>query len=349
MRQKLLLFSLVSVLLVGLLVIGCAPAAPTQVITLKYADQNPDVGWAGEHAAKPWLKQIEQATKGAVKTEAYFAQTLFKGADAWESLKANQSDIAWCFHGYWPNMTNLADVISLPFLGVPSGEVGSAVMWKLYEKFPSIQKQFADNKVLLLWTTGPYYMVSKKQVKTIDDIKGMKVRTIGGPPTEMMKALGGVPVMMGMPDTYLNLDKGVVDGVMQTWESLYSFKHYEIAKYLTLIPFHVAYFSQAFNTQKWNSLSPDIQKQIMSVGGLEGSKFWGKNMFDTAAEAVRSLIKEKKYELIEYTPPAAEMEKLRKVGGEPLWEVWVKAQEDKGFKEAREILNTTLQLLKDTK
>ena len=272
MKNKVLLVSLVMVLLDSLLVIGCAPAAPTEVITLKYADQNPDTGWAGIHAAVPWLKQIETATKGAVKTQGFFSQSLFKGGDAWEALKSNQADFAWCFHGYWAGMTSLADVIALPFLPIPSAEKASEVLWKLYEKYPSIQKQFADNKVVLVWTASPYFLLStKKQIKTMDDIKGLKVRTTGGPPTEMAKALGAVPTPMGMPDTYMNLDKGVIDAMLEPWESLYSFKHFEIAKYYTYIPFHVTYFSQSFSRASWDKLPKTVQDQIMSVGGLSGS------------------------------------------------------------------------------
>jgi seryl-tRNA(Sec) selenium transferase len=89
-----------------------------------------------------------------------------------------------------------------------------------------------------------------------------------------------------------------------------------------------------------------VQKKIMNVSGPVGSKFWGKNMFDTAAAEVRNIIKDKKFELVEYTIPAAEVEKFKKVGGEPLWEAWVKAMEDKGSKDARAILNDTLQFLK---
>lgn len=347
MNQRLFVWSLVFTLLASLLLAGCAPAAPTEVIKLKYADQNPDIGWEGTNAAKPWLKKIEDATRGAVKVEGYYSQSLFKGTDAWEGLKSNQADFAWCFHGYWANMTPLADVITLPFLPIPSGEKGSEVLWKLYEKYPSIQKQFADNKVVLTWTSNPYFLLTvNKQVKTMDDMKGLKIRTTGGPPTDMLKALGAVPTPMGMPDVYLNLQKGVIDGALLPWESIISFKQYEVVKYYTYAPFHAVYFTQAFNLQKWNSLNPDIQKGIMSVSGLEGSKFWGKNMFDTAAAAVRDIIKEKKYDMVEYTIPANELDKWRKVGGEPLWDSWVKQMEGKGYSDARDILNTTLQFLK---
>ncbi len=342
-----MLLSLVFVLMASLLVIGCAPAAPTQVITLKYANQNPEAGWDGQNASLPWLRQIEKATNGAVKMQGYFSQSLFKGADTWEALKANQADVAWCFHGYWAGMTSLADVIALPFMPVPSAEKGSEVLWKLYEKYPSMQKQFEANKVVLLWTSNPYFLVTtKKQVKTLDDLKGMKIRTTGGPPTEMTKALGAVPTPMGMPDVYMNLEKGVIDGALLPWEAILSFKLFEVGKYYTYAPFHVVYFSQSFSRASWDKLPKTIQDQIMSVSGVTGSKFWGKNMFDTAAKEVRNIIKDKKYEMIEYTLPAAELEKARKLTGEPLWEAWVKAQEGKGFKEARDILNTAVQLLK---
>lgn len=347
MKSKVVFLSLVFVLLASFLVIGCAPAAPTEVITIKYANQNPEAGWDGQNASLPWLKQIEKATNGAVKTQSFFSQSLFKGADTWEALKSNQADVAWCFHGYWAGMTSLADAIALPFLPVSSAEKASEALWKLYEKYPSVQKQFEANKVALLWTSSPYFLLTtKKQVKTLDDMKGMKIRTTGGPPTEMAKALGMVPTPMGMPDVYMNMEKGVIDGMLVPWEAIYSFKLYEVAKYYTYAPFHVTYFSQSFSRAAWDKFPKTIQDQIMSVSGLTGSKFWGKNMFDTAADAVKAAIKEKKYEMIEYTPPAAEVEKWRKAAGEPQWDIWVKAQEGKGFTDARDILNTTIQLLK---
>lgn len=348
MKNKILVLCIILVLSMSVVFAGCTSSAqPKTSVTLKYADQNAENGWEGSQAAVPWLKQMETATKGAVKFQGFYAQSLFKGTDAWEALKAGQADVAWCFHGYWANMTPLADVIALPFLPVPSAEKGSEVFWKLYEKYPSIQKQFEANKVVLTWSSNSYFLATcTKQVKTMNDIKGLKIRTTGGPPTDMIKALGAVPISMGMPDVYLNLEKGVIDGALLPWEALYSFKLYEVVKYITHAPFHAVYFTQAFNTKSWNNLSPEVQKQITSVCGLTGSKFWGKNMFDTAAKEVRNIVKEKKFELVEYTIPANEVANWSKLGGEPLWENWVKAQEAKGSTDARDILNTTLQLLK---
>ena len=129
------------------------------------------------------------------------------------------------------------------------------MLWKLYEKFPSIRKEFADVQPLMLWTSNPYFLLTtKKQVKTLEDLKGMKIRVTGGPPTEQIKALGAVPTPIPMPDIYQALDKGVIDGMGAPWEAIHGFRLYEVAKYYTMVPLSAVYFSLCTNKQKWKSL-----------------------------------------------------------------------------------------------
>ena len=341
-------------LVIALILGGCAgPAAtpaPKEVITLKYNNQNPEAGWDAQHSSKPMLRAIEEATGGRIKFEEYFGQTLTKGVDSWEATKSGIADLSWCFFGYWPGMTTVADVVALPFMPFQSAEQGSGILWQLYEKYPSLSAQMKDNKIVWLWTTSAYFLINnKREVKTMEDLKGLKLRVAGGPPTDQMKLLGVSPMMVGMPDTYVNIQKGVVDGMAIVWEAIYSFKQYEVVKYYSYAPLHSSYFAYAMNLNTWNSLPSDIQNQIMSVGGLKGSTFYGKNMFDTIEAEARATIKQGNYPMIEYTIPADELAKWTKVAGEPLWEAWVKAREAEGVKEAREILNTTLDLTKSYK
>ncbi|HJX13987.1 MAG TPA: TRAP transporter substrate-binding protein [Dehalococcoidales bacterium] len=319
------------------------------MITLRYADQNPKGGWEGQHAMLPWIERMEKATNGRVKFEIYDAQTLTKGPDTWEALKANVADVAWAFHGYWAGLTPLADVISLPSLAFKNAEHASGILWQLYEKYPSIRQQFAANHVLLTWTSNPYFLITTdKQIKTLDDFKGTKIRLTGGPPTELGKALGISPISVGMPDTYANLQKGVMDGMMIPWEAIYSFRQYEVVKYYTFFPSFVVYFTQSFSKAAWDKLPPDIQKQLESVGGLEGSKFWGKNMFDTAEGAAREAIKAGNYTMMESTLAAADVAKLEAMS-QPLWDKWVQDNVAAGHPEAAEILKTTQDLIKSYK
>ena len=256
--------------------------------------------------------------------------------------------MGWCFHGFWSGMTPLADAISLPALPFTEAEKGSEVLWKLYEKYPSIREQFKDNRVIQLWTSNPYILITtKKQVKTLDDIKGLKIRMTGGPPTEMMKAIGGVPMMISMRDNYISLQKGVTDGMGAPWEAIWQYRLYEVVKYYTEAPFPAVYFSTVINHNVWKKLPKNIQDAITKNGGLKGSTFMGKNYFDTAKADVMKTAKDFGFSMDNYyILPAAEKAKWLELGGKPVWDQWVKKMEDAGHPEAKEILDTAIQLCK---
>jgi TRAP-type transport system periplasmic protein len=380
--NKCLAWFLVSVLIAGLILSGCSSSAPasspsplpttsapipsvgpasspaskpvstpsptsTQVITLRYADQQAEGSWAGKNADAPWLKSMEDATGGRVKFQAFYSESLCKATDAWQATKNGVADVAWCWHGYWANLTPLADVLGLPFLPFKSGEQATGVFWQLLDKYPSLSQQFKDNKILLYYCGSPYYLITtKKQVKVMDDIKGLKIRVPGGGPTDMMKILGAVPVSMGMPDTYLNMQKGVIDGMGTVWEANMSFRQYEVAKYFTYIPLWVTYFTQAMNWDKWNSLPPDIQKALESVNGVKGSQRYTIGFNDSAGPAALAAAKNSGYSIVEYTVPPEEIQKWQAVGGKPLWDDWVKKTKAAGYPEAEQILNSILDLAK---
>lgn len=318
-------------------------------IKLRFAQQNPESGWSTQNCVIPWLEKVEKATDGRVEIEAYHGQTLAKGKDMWNAVQAGITDIGWCFHGYWPDLTPLADVISLPGLPFKTAEKGSAVMWQLYQKFPQLQKEFDDVKVLLFYTSAPYNLIMRnKAVKTLDDIQGQKIRMTAGPPTEMVRELGASATLIPMPDCYMSLQQGVIDGMGAPWEAVYVWRFYEVAEHYTEnVPFPAVYFSIAMNKKKWNSLPKDIQNDIMSVSGLEGSRFWGKNFMDE----MRSLALDKLEEVGKggnvYRLSDKERQRWIEEGAKPAQETWTNRMEKKGYDSAEKILDEAIRLSKE--
>jgi TRAP-type transport system periplasmic protein len=351
MKFKQCLPVLITLFLIGILILSglsinpeLSPNTPGSAFILKYADQNSIDGWEARYAAQPWLAQIEKATNQRVKIQTFYSESLVKGANSWAAVRLDIADMAWMFHGYWADQTPLTNVISLPLLPYKSARQASGILWALYEKYPSIRAEFQENHILLMWVSTPYFLVTaQKQVKSIDDLHGLKIRVPAGPQVEIMKQLGAIPVTIGMPDTYLYLEKGIIDSMTTAWESLLSFKQYELVRYYTYVPMFSVYFSQAINQKVWDSFPADIQYQIDGVCGLKGSLFWGENMFDTAAIVGHDVLRQQA-QMSEYNIPQVEMEKWEQTA-RPIWEDWVKKMTDNGHPEAREILNYILELI----
>ena len=250
-------------------------------------------------------------------------------------------DLAFVVPSYTPGEFPLTSFVDLPWL-FDSGMQASKVLWKVHEKY--LKDEYKDVVPLWMYTTEPgVFHTVKKQVKTLEDLKGLKIRMMGGPSTEQMKALGGIPVSVAMPENYMALQKGVIDGMGAPWEATNSFRLYEVVKYYTLgTNFPVVYFSLAVNKKKWNSLPKDVQDVLTKASGLEGAKFWGRNFFDTAKDACIAKAKKEGFEVNIYELPQEERAKWLEVGGKPVWDNWLNKMKKGGHPEAKEILDALL-------
>ncbi len=120
-------------------------------------------------------------------------------------------------------------------------------------------------------------LVTLKPVKTMEDLKGMKIRTIAGPSVDMLKALGAVPVVMPMPDVYMALQKGTLDGVMADWEPIQGFRFHEVAKYVTTnTPFSYSLFTLIMNKDKFNSLPRKPGPPLKNTAVWKPARPWPK-------------------------------------------------------------------------
>lgn len=270
-------------------------AAPLQAATykLRYVDQNPETGSAAQNATVPLMKKINEVTNGAVEIETYFGETLVKSRDTWDGLKNGIADIGWMSIAYWPGKAPMSDAFGLPGLKYKTASDLSGAMWKAYEKYPEMQQEFAKGGIrpLIFFCTEPYSLFTcKKLVKNLEDLKGMKIRSLGGAPTTQMKALGGIPLSIPMPDNYISLQKGVIDGLGAPAEAVINWRFFEVVSYSTKAPLPSAYHVMAVGEKQWQKLPAEIQEQIMSVCGYEGSRWYSEAYFTKFIEALPEVL-----------------------------------------------------------
>jgi tripartite ATP-independent transporter DctP family solute receptor len=133
----------------------------------------------------------------------------------------------------------------------------------------------ADN-----WYRLPKVLVTKRPVRTLDDLQGMKMRM----PSiktyfETWKALGAKPTTIPWAEAFLALKKGVVDGMDSPLGSVYGMKFYQAADYIGMTNHLVAPFDLLTNEKKYQEL-PEGHKKILIKAGKEAGDYYTKLVVD---------------------------------------------------------------------
>ncbi|MBW1800265.1 MAG: TRAP transporter substrate-binding protein [Deltaproteobacteria bacterium] len=313
------------------LVMGLFIASPMAVkaktINLRVASWMPAKS-VDSAIADYWTKMIQERTKGRVKCTVYKASALGFFKDHYDMAIKGISDISFFSFGLNPGRFPISEALHLPFV-VPSSAIGGKVFSQLYREFAPLRAEFGETQVLGLGTVDVWNIQSmKKPIKTMKDLKGLKIRVASGAASESVKALGGIPIGLPVPELYLSLQKGVVDGCVMSWEGIRSFKIYELLKYYTDAGGFTCLGQGLFmNKGAWNKLPPDIQK----IMGEESFNWWaeekGKMFHDKWAGESKALVKKRGGQI--YNLPPEEKKKWAAALA-PVREAWVKRVAAKG-------------------
>jgi TRAP-type C4-dicarboxylate transport system substrate-binding protein len=214
-------------------------------------------------AAMDWAKEIEKLTDNKVQITVFPGGTLTKAPQCYDGVVKGISDLGFSLFAYTRGRFPVMAAVDLP-MGYTNGKVASRVAQEFAKTFNP--KELSDVKVLYLHAHGPGLLHTKKPVKKLEDLKGMKIRATGLS-AKIVEALGGVPVAMPQGDTYEALKKGVVEGTFGPMEVLKGWKQAEVIKYTTE-DYSVGYTTTFFvvmNLDKWNALPDDIKKIFNEV------------------------------------------------------------------------------------
>ena len=303
----------------------CAPAQAAEGVTqLSYASYVPPIHKMHK-IHEDYGKEIEKRSNGKVKVVYYPAQTLLQAAWTYDGILKGIADIGHFTAGHTRGFFPLLEVLDLP-LGQTSGYQISKLGNEFIRRFKP--KELEEVHFLFSSSPGPFIIhTAKKPVNTLDDLKGLKIRT-SGPIEAVVRTLGATPVSMPVTETYDALQKGVVDGVLLPTEALLNYRIAEVTNYTTY-NYGAACGSlsiYAMNKKKWESLPPDVQKAITDVSKeyeeLE-AKFWAG--IDKEGEQF-ALQKSHKFITVSKEETARWTEKVQ-----PVYDIFINAMKTKGL------------------
>ena len=122
-------------------------------------------------------------------------------------------------------------------------------------------------KVLGMFTRGFRQLTnSKRPVRTLNDVKGLKVRVMNNPLyVSIFDALGAKAVPMSFSEVYTGLQLGTIDGQENSADTTKSAKVFEVQKYMTLWNYSTDSAVIAVSTKWWNGLDKPAQTIIMTA------------------------------------------------------------------------------------
>ncbi len=306
-------------------------AAPEHILSLNLAIAPVHNRWT--LALKPWADEISRRSGGRLEIEPYFAQALSKQAEVAESVRSGVADLGeatftvgglgrFPFHEQILNLTR-------PSLSM---EDAVGLVRGLHQAFPQEALRDVEGTKLLFvegHSVGMLIGTRDKPVKSLDDLKGLKIGVSGGGiRVERVKALGATVVGITIPDMYMALEKGIIDGAVVDFEVLVSRKLGDIIRHMTLLNMGGSVFYCVMNQDAFDRLPPDLRQVVDEVSRDFAPEVFGKFWADMQYRSLEQWQKEhggKVWLLSDEDYARAD------AAVEPSYAAWIEFARDKGL------------------
>ncbi len=315
----------------ALVSLALSAPAMAQEVTLRFQHFISPKGSIPAGFITPWAERIEAESDGRIKVEIFPNMQLGGAPPAlYDQIRDGVVDGGWTIPGYNAGRFPAAEAFELPFMGATDAETTSRAAWEFYEKY--LQDEFKDVKVLAVHVHGPTVIHTRnKPVRSLEDMKGLKLRTPTRLASKLLEATGATPIAMPVPAFPENLSKGVVDGGVIPWEIVPPLKVHELATSHTTLGGDRAMYNTMFifgmNRSTYDGLPDDLKAVIDNNSGVEMSALAGRAM-DEGDIPGRQLTEARGNEIIELSDE--ETARWRALA-EPIIADWIEEMNDLGL------------------
>lgn len=247
-------------------------------LEIKFAEIHP-AGYPTVVAEETMGKKLEEASKGDITFKMFPGGVLGSEKEVVEQTQIGAIQMTRVSLGIVGPVVPDVNVFNMPFVfrdkehmrKVIDGEIGQEILDKI------TNSEF--NLVALAWMDGgTRNLYTKKPVRKIEDLKGMKIRVMGNPLfVDMMTSMGANGIAMDTGEIYSALQTGVIDGAENNPPTMLEHNHYKNAKYYTLTGHLILPEPIVMSKETWNSLSADQQalvKKVAKEAQFEERKLW---------------------------------------------------------------------------
>lgn len=312
------------------------PSARAQgVITLRLHHFLPPVSNAHTKLLAPWARKVEAESQGRIKIDIFPAMQLGgTPPQLFDQARDGVADIVWTLPGSTPGRFPSTEVFELPFIASKRAVVNARAAQEFADGH--LKDEVKDVKMLSYWAHDAGVIHANRAVRSMDDLKGLKLRNPTRLAGEALKALGAVSVGMPVPQVPESLAQRVIDGAVIPWEVVPAVKVQELVRFHTEIPgsptLYTASFFLAMNKAKYEAMPADVRGVIDANSGQAFARMAGA-MWDNEAATVAAMVRARSGNTI---ITISEEEKARWIAATlPVHAAWIEQVKARGLDGAR--------------
>jgi TRAP-type C4-dicarboxylate transport system substrate-binding protein len=252
---------------------------------------------------KPWMEAVEAET-GDVTLQGFWGGTLGKDPfKQFELVQNGVADVTWVLPGYTAGQFPEMSLFELPFL-FESAEEASKVGWMLHEQ--GLLTGLDGVHLVGFFASEPNALYMAEPIDGLDAIEGMKLRSVGPVHAQFLETFGAAPQTLSSAEMNEALNRGTIDGVIQSWSGLRTFNTTPLVAQEYKVPVGTIPFLLLMNEAKWSGLSAEAQEAVMAHGGMAMAEMGAQAYRAAGEEIVAGVAEEDRVRLD--APDAAAME-----------------------------------------
>jgi TRAP-type transport system periplasmic protein len=232
-----------------------------------------------------WAKRVTEQSNGALNVEVRDSVSLASFPNVVDRVMDDVVQIGWSIHGMYGGRFPLTEVADLPFLA-NNNQNGTVALWRLYAS-GMLDSEYKDLHPLFFGLVGLTGLHFAKEPKTIDDLKGLKIRVVGKVQSDMVTRLGGAPISLPSDDMYSGLQRGTIDAAATSWTAFGPYKLLEVTSYHVEGPLGTSTSMFFMSKKKYDALPPAAKKALDDNSG-EASSLAFANSIDSQGIANRT-------------------------------------------------------------
>jgi TRAP-type transport system periplasmic protein len=277
LKQTLLTVSVIAAM-------GLTSTANAAGMTIKIGTFVPAKSVGVSKVIKPWMEEVSKEVGDELNLRGYWGGSLGRSPfKQYELVKNGVADITWVLPGYTAGQFPQLHVFELPFMA-KTGHESSVAAQRIVDA--GLSDGFKDTHPIGMWTSAASNVFSRVPIKSLYDLKNRKVRSVGSVHARWVKNFGAAPQTMASTKMNEALNRGVIDGVIQGWTGMRTFKSMSLVSHVHEVSVGTIPFMLLMNKKTWNKLSGKAKAAFNKHGGMKMAKRGGA-AYDTVTAGIR--------------------------------------------------------------